>query len=162
MNAPRHRLTPELQNAIRGYILSGSYPHVAAEAAGLPREVFDLWLRRARVPRAKKRYRLFREAILQARALARLGAEAHVLAKNPLAWLKHGPGRDAPDTPDWSNAVRGQAHSSTEGRLLMRREVQEVVAVLLRVLQPFPEVRAAVADALDQLDQSSAENKQEE
>ena len=74
MSMPRYPLTPELQSAICGYILSGGYPHVAAEAAGVPREVFDSWLRRARARRPKKKYRLFFEAIMQARAQVRLAA----------------------------------------------------------------------------------------
>ena len=32
--------------------------------------------------------------------------------------------------------------------LLLRQETQSLMALLLQVLQPFPEVRAAVADAL--------------
>ena len=67
MSIRRYRLTPELQSAICGYILSGGYPHVAAEAAGLPREVFDAWLRRAHARRPATKYRLFYEAIMQAR-----------------------------------------------------------------------------------------------
>lgn len=154
MTTPRHILTPAVQQSICGYILSGGYPHVAAEAAGVPREVFARWLRRSRGPGAKKRYRQLREAILNALAQARLSAEAAVLTKTPLAWLKHGPGKDTPDMPGWSNAVRSQGHESAAGRLLMRPETQELIATLLRVLKPFPEVRAAIADALDQLEQN--------
>ena len=72
MSIRRYPLTPQMQAAICGYILSGGFPHVAAEAAGVPREVFDGWLRRARARRPKKKYRLFFEAISQARAQVRL------------------------------------------------------------------------------------------
>ena len=41
-----------------------------------------------------------------AHAQARLRAEAAVLRKVPLAWLRFGPGRDrGPDAPGWTRAV---------------------------------------------------------
>jgi hypothetical protein len=148
MTATRHRLTPELQQAICGFILSGGYPHVAAEAAGLPREVFDCWLRRGAGARPSRKYRLFREAILSAQAQARLAAESRVMDGNPLAWLKHGPGRDTPDQPGWSNPPRAMPVASEAVSLLLHQQTQELIATLLRLLQPYPEVRAAVAEAL--------------
>jgi len=133
--------------------MSGGYPHVAAEAAGVPREVFDAWLRRARVRRPKKKYRLFFEAILQARAQVRLAAEAKALLKDPFGWLKCGPGKETPDAPGWTNPPRAQVDGDPEAvNLLLRRETQELLATLLQVLQPFPEVRAAVAEALTKFD----------
>ena len=46
MARPRYRLTPALQEKIVAYIRAGGFPHVAAEAAGLPRRVFERWLER--------------------------------------------------------------------------------------------------------------------
>jgi len=145
----RHPLTPDVQAAICRYILSGGFPHVAAQAAGVPRRVFERWLRLARCRRPRRKYRLFYEAVMQARAQVRLAAEGKALAKDPLAWLKSGPGRDSLDAPGWTNPAKDQGQGDSEAvNLLMRRETQGLVALLLRVLQPFPEVRAAVADAL--------------
>jgi hypothetical protein len=152
MSQTRHRLTPAVQTVICRYILSGSYPQVAAEAAGIPREVFDRWMRRAQVRRPKKKYRLFYEAVMQASAQVRLSAEARALAKDPFAWLKCGPGKETADRPGWSNPPRAQDRRGQAVNLLLRRETQDLVTTLLRVLQPHPQVRAAVADALAALD----------
>jgi hypothetical protein len=153
MSTRRYQLTAELQTTICGYILSGGYPHVAAEAAGIPREVFDGWMRRARARAPTKKYRLFYEAIVQARGQVRLAAEAKALTKDPLAWLKCGPGKETPDAPGWTNPPRAQVDGDPEAvNLLMRRETQDLMATLLRILEPFPEVRTRVAEALAGLD----------
>jgi len=145
----RHLLTPTLQAAICGHIFAGGFPQVAAEAAGLPREVFERWLRQGRARGARRKYRLFYEAVMQARAQVRLAAECKALAKDPLAWLKSGPGKETPDAPGWTNPLRGLPQGDTEAvNFLLRRETQELVLTLLRLLQPFPEARAAVAEAL--------------
>ncbi len=157
MTVRRHRLTPAVQTTICRYVLSGGYPHVAAEAAGVPREVFDRWLRLARARRPKRKYRLFYEAVTQAHAQVRLSAEVKALAKDPLAWLKCGPGKEAPDRAGWSNPPKSQPAGTGEAvNLLLRRETQDLVATLLRVLGPYPEVRAAVAEALGAADAEPA------
>jgi AcrR family transcriptional regulator len=135
------RLTPELQALICRYIISGAYPYVAAGAVGVPREVFTRWFRKRRS---------FRLAILQAHAQARLGAEARAMTKDPLAWLKCGPGKDAPEAPGWTNPPRAQSKTAETTRLLEQRETQQLIALILRLLEPFPEVRLLMADALEQ------------
>lgn len=157
MTTPRISLTLKRQSEICGFILSGSYPHVAAEAAGVPREVFDDWLKRGRSRKAAKRYRAFRKAILQAEAQARLTAEVRTLNKDPLNWLKCGPGRDRPDAPGWGNPVR-VTPSNDGGHWLMNREFQDLVTLLMRVLQPYPEIRLAV---VKELDKQEAEKNEE-
>jgi hypothetical protein len=152
MTAPRISLTLEVQSAICGFILSGSYAHVAAEAAGVPRKVFDDWMKRGRLARSAKKYRTFRAAVLQAQAQARLAAEARTMTDDPLAWLKSGPGKETPESPGWSNPGRSAA-TKEGGQWLMQTEFQELIATLLQVLQPYPEVRVAVAEALAQLEQ---------
>jgi AcrR family transcriptional regulator len=141
MTFVRLHLTPELQAVICRYILSGAYPYVAAEAAGVPRAVFTRWFRKRRS---------FRLAILQAHARARLGAEARAMIEDPLAWLKYGPGKDAPEAPGWANPTRAQSNTAETTRLLEQPETQQLIALILRVLAPFPEVRLLVADALAQ------------
>ena len=150
MSQPRHRLTPDVQSAICRYILSGGFPHIAAEAVGVPREVFHRWLLLARARRPRRKYRLFYEAVMQARAQVRLAAEGKALVKDALAWLKFGPGKDTVDPPGWTNPARALPQEDAQAaNLLLRQETQGLLATLLRVLQPFPEARAAVAEALD-------------
>jgi predicted acyl esterase len=149
MSSPRYRLTPSLQAVICRYILSGGYAHVAAEAAGVPRQVFDRWLARGRARRPKRRYRAFYEAVMEAEAQVRLAAESKALNKDPLAWLKAGPGKDVPDRPGWSNPPKASLPSDQRAaNLLLHRETQEMLTTVLRLLAPYPEARAAVAAAL--------------
>src|SRR5262249_46303054 len=85
-----YQLTPEIQNTICAYIRAGGYPHVAAEAAGIPKAVFDSWLVMGRKKRAKPHFKALCDAIKQAQAQARLGAEVKVFDQNPSLWLKSG------------------------------------------------------------------------
>src|SRR5262245_59058160 len=72
MNDPRHQLTPRIQELICAYLRAGSFPHVAAEAAGVPQKVFERWLRWGRAKRPVPLYRDFYEAVSRAQAEARL------------------------------------------------------------------------------------------
>src|SRR5206468_1043917 len=84
MARKRPPLTPDVEQAIAAFIRAGGFPHVAAEAAGIPRSVFESWLRRGRNPQGPRKYRAFVRAIDQAAAQARLGAEAASLKARPL------------------------------------------------------------------------------
>lgn len=161
MKAPRLNLTAQLQADICGYILSGGYPEVAAQVAGVPREVFDDWMKRGRSLKAAKKYRAFRKAVLQAQAHARLAAEARTLTKDPLNWLKCGPGKDTTGSPGWSNPAR-VTPGKGGGPWLMNPDFQELIALLLKVLQPYPEVRTAVADELAKEERQQRERPEEE
>jgi hypothetical protein len=141
--------TTEIQAIICRFVTSGAYPHIAAEAAGVPREVFERWMRLGQSRHADRVYHVFRVEVLKARAQARLFAESKALAKDPLAWLKCGPGRDAPETPGWSNPVKGQVPPDQAAKLLLARESQELIVLLMELLEPYPEVREAVALALE-------------
>ncbi len=66
MARPRYRLTPALQEQIVAYIRAGGFPHVAAEAAGLPRRVFKRWLERGQRSDAPPDYRAFALAVMEA------------------------------------------------------------------------------------------------
>jgi hypothetical protein len=102
----RYRLTPEIEQRIVGFIRAGGFPWVAAEAAGIPRKIFQLWLRRGKKPRAKKLYRNFYHGVLEARAQARLSAELETRKNDPRFWLRHGPGREKAGTPGWANPTK--------------------------------------------------------
>ena len=57
MARPPTPLTPELQGRIVAFVRAGGYPHVAAEAAGVPRHVFERWLKRG----GRRKARAWRE-----------------------------------------------------------------------------------------------------
>ena len=152
MSRQRHPLTPAVQQSILAYIRAGGFPHVAAEAAGVPREVFEHWLRRGAGPRPPAPYRALREAVRQAQAQARLGAEASVLSNKPLDWLRCGPGRHAPDSAGWTSPVKPPpAADKGPANPLLDSGVQAFIPLLLDALTPFPEARAATARVLAQL-----------
>jgi len=63
MPSTRPKLTPAVQQAIVAYVRAGGFPHVAAEAAGVPAEVFDSWMELAERPRAAAKYRELADAV---------------------------------------------------------------------------------------------------
>jgi hypothetical protein len=71
------------------------------------------------------------------------------LNEEPLSWLKFGPGKETPGRPGWSGMPRPIVREeNTQGNILLSPEMQGVFASILQVLAPFPEARAAVAQAL--------------
>src|SRR5262245_33430655 len=104
----QYRLTPEIQREICAYIRAGGFAHVAAEAAGIPREVFDQWLQLGQREEKWTKYHEFHAAIRQSQAQARLTAEIAAFKKDPVTWLKQGPGREKADNPGWTTAVKPQ------------------------------------------------------
>ena len=151
MPKPRHTLTPQIQTEICAFIKAGGYPHIAAEAAGVPREVFNDWLEWGRKSKKGpyKKYRLFVEAVLQSIAQARLTAEIKAHDDSPLDWLKQGPGKETPDSPGWSTPVKPTVNQTNNTiNLLLHPEMQSLFAAILQVLGPFPEARQAVSEAL--------------
>src|SRR5579871_2310399 len=103
MNDPTHELTPRVQEEICAFVRTGSYPHVAAEAAGVPLKVFLRWMSWGKARRPVALYRQFVEALAQAQAIARLAAECRTFERAPLSWLRSGPGREVGKTPGWTN-----------------------------------------------------------
>jgi hypothetical protein len=136
------RLTHEIQEKIVRFLQAGGFPEVAAQAAGVPREVFARWLRWGVRPKPIARYRDFVRAIHQAMAQARLGAEVAIHGKKPLDWLKNGPGRS-----DWG---QGSGPPREEVGPLSQVEYRELVGQLLQALEEFPEARQAAAEVLVQ------------
>jgi hypothetical protein len=148
MPGRRPLLTPQLQRDICAYIRQGAFPEVAAEAAGLPRALFRTWLKRGEKG-ARKRYRAFAAAVRQAAAHARVLAEVETVKKQPLAWLKHGPGRETADLPGWTQPARPeQSPAGGSDQVALSPELRELFAALLGVLAPFPEARAAAAEVV--------------
>jgi hypothetical protein len=145
MARARYQRTPEVAQAITSYIRAGGYPHVAAEAAGVPGPVFEEWLQRGRKKKARAVDRDFADSVRQAKAQARLSAEVAVLKARPLDWLRSGPGKETASVPGWTGNVRAATGSAGE---VVPAEFQRVIAQLMDVLAPFPEARAAAAHKL--------------
>jgi hypothetical protein len=145
MARPRPRLTSRLLERICAYIRAGAHPLEAAEAAGVSAELFKHWLAR---PGHRRRGPLFGPAIFEALATARVYAESQAFKTNPLAWLKHGPGKETPDRPGWSAAARAHVSQDVAADDLLDPALQAHFAAVLRALAPYPEARLAVAAAL--------------
>jgi hypothetical protein len=144
----RLRLTPQLHGKIVQGIQSGGYPHIAAEAMAVPRDVFDDWLARGTSAHAREPYRSFVRDVRAGFAQARLISEVAVYQDDPKAWLIHGPGRETPHAAGWSVSVKA-AEASTESRnALLEPEMMQLFHLLMQVLVPFPDARGHVAQAL--------------
>jgi hypothetical protein len=135
-----------LQEKIVAFIRAGGYPNVAAEAAGLPREVFARWRARGRRRDAPLAYREFERAICEAEAHARLDTEVIVRKDKPLDWLKAGPGKDCADNPGWTNPGKPRTTSADGADLeALWAKLLHLLGRCAEKLQDFPQARAALA-----------------
>jgi hypothetical protein len=148
MTRRRFPLNAGLAQQIIAFIRAGGIPYVAALAAGVPRAIFERWLRRAAGARSPAAVRALCRDVPQAHAQARLKAEVAILADKPLDWLRYGPGKETPDAPGWSAAARPQPPERAEGDPLADSQFAAVVQRLLDALGPYPEVRVMVARIL--------------
>lgn len=98
---PALLLDPEARHKITAYIRAGSFDWVAARAAGISAATFYNWMRRGEA--GEPVFAEFFDDVQQARAEARLATEVEVKVKEPLAWLRYGPGRDRPGEPGWTD-----------------------------------------------------------
>jgi hypothetical protein len=149
MPEPHHDVTPEIQSRICALIRRGAFPEVAAEATGIPQATFRAWLAQGEQGDGGESLRAFAAEVREAAAQARVLAEIEVLKKHPEAWLKHGPGKETADTPGWTVTVRPQITNDNRTlNILLQPEMMGLFGALLQVLAPYPEARAAVAQAL--------------
>jgi hypothetical protein len=154
------RLTRALGEQIAGAIRAGGYPHVAAEAFGVPKEIFDDWLKRGNEKDPWEPYKSFALAIREAFAQARLRAETAEFEKDPKLWLIHGPGRERERQPGWSVSVQPAAPNDEARNALCDPEVMQVFKKVLAALEPFPDARQQVVQAL--MIEAKAEDKETE
>jgi hypothetical protein len=149
MARSRYALTAAVAHLIVSYVRAGGYPHVAAEAAGIPRAVFKDWMRRGAEPRGRALYRDFRRDVLQAHAQARLKAEVEMLEERPLDWLRYGPGKETAESPGWTGPARPHPGGLESAEVsLADPAVQEIVAALLEYLGDYPDARTMLAQRL--------------
>jgi hypothetical protein len=138
-------LTDALAQQIVAYIRVGGFPHVAAEAAGVPRATFEKWRKRGQRSDAPEIYRNFSTSVRQAIAQARLTAELAALKGRPLDWLRCGPGKETTRNPGWTATTRPAARLKPS---TANASPDRLITALLDLLTPFPEARAAVAATL--------------
>ena len=148
MSDKRIRLTPELGQQIAAAIRAGGYPHVAAEAFGVPKDVFDDWLKRGNQKNAWEPFRSFALEVRQAFAQARLRAEAASFEKDPKVWLVHGPGRETDRMPGWSVPVKPTEAVPDGHNALLDPRLMALFHSVMEVLRPYPEACTKVAEAL--------------
>jgi hypothetical protein len=146
------KLTAAVQGQLCAFIRAGAYPHVAAEAAGVPAAVFDAWLEIGGGKRAPKLYRNFRRAVKEAQAQARAAAEMKVYADDPKTWLTRGPGKETPTAAGWSTQVKPLVQlndNRTVTNLLSDPTMSALMTLILGALSDHPDARRAVIDALN-------------
>lgn len=149
MSRRRYRLTPEIEEKITGLIRAGAYGWVAAEANGVPQRVFARWLRLG-AKKGRSSYRRFYEQVQQARAQARARVEMETREKNPVAWLRHGPGREQFGRPGWTNPVKAPVVRPKDTDPLASIQWNHLWSTILQILSPFPEACEALRRALDE------------
>src|SRR6266511_87402 len=131
MNDPRHQLTPQVQADICAFIRSGGFPAVAAEAAGIPLNVFERWMRSGRAARPVPVYRDFYEAVRTAMAHARLRAENRAFEQSAVTWLKSGPGKETAHFPGWTSPARPKPPPARAPRLsISQQRLQTLITVM--------------------------------
>jgi hypothetical protein len=150
MNKPLYPWSEAAAKRIVAAIHHGAYPFVAAEAVGIPREVFAEWMRRGSFKHAAPRFRRFRDQVREAIATARLAAEMQTFKDDPLFWLKYGPGKETAEIPGWSNAVKPPAGDEPAPEATPSEIRLGLLAALTPELNRLPAVlRAAILEALE-------------
>lgn len=144
--------SPERHRSIVAAVRAGSFAWIAAEANGVSRSTFKKWMRKGERTR-REPYRTFASDIRQARAQARLSAELEVRREEPFAWLRYGPGRERVDEPGWTESQEIKHTGSLD--VIHSLEWSRIASALQTALEPFPEARLAVAQALERLESPS-------
>src|SRR5262249_26309250 len=126
------------------------------EAFGVPKDEFDDWLKRGNTSNAPEPYRSFACEIRRAFAQARLQAEMAGYEKDPKAWLIHGPGRESEQRPRWSVSVHAVDATPESRNVLLDPDIMNLFRNVLKALEPYPEARRQVAQALVNLDLKAA------
>jgi hypothetical protein len=127
---------------ILGLIRAGTYPWVAARAAGVTDEAFRQFMAPTSPARAE---------IIQAEAQSRAKAEIDLKEKNPVAWLRYGPGRPRREGPGWTGVAKAGSDGAEDVNAF-RDELRRIVAVIGEFAARHPDVAPAAAEVLGLLD----------
>jgi hypothetical protein len=145
---PLSLFTLQAQESILTYLEKGTFPGIAAEASGVPAAIFMYWLDQGRAEMHQQRddgpFLSFYLECTKIAAQARAKAEVSVYEEQPLAWLLHGPGRDAPEVPGWTK--QSQVTGPNAG------PVKVVTEWKVATLPPPPVTPRAIESSLDYVD----------
>jgi hypothetical protein len=133
-------LTPQIQHLIVSYIQAGATDHAAAEAAEISDRTFYDWIARGEGTHPSRpstpKLRRFAQAVRQAKAIARVGAETRVYQERPAYWLAHAarskPGREGWTDPGPEQEQRGP---TLEERIAERERGEKDPDVLIHALE---------------------------
>ena len=144
------KLTPELSNQICASIRAGGYPNIAAETWGVPKDIFERWLKYGRGKRAKQPYAKFWHEVSKAKAHARLKAEMQILKEDPRFWLKSGPGKETPENPGWTSVVKPILQTDNRSiNFFATPDFNEFMNTIKRALANHPEALTAILDEME-------------
>jgi hypothetical protein len=147
-------LTPERHKSIVAAIRAGSFDWIAAEANGISRETFRIWVRKGQRDK-RKPYLAFATDVRVARAQARLSAEIEVRRDQPFNWLRFGPGREREGEEGWTESSEVR-HSGSVG-VMYSQEWTLISVAIEAALESYPEAKLAVAEAMKRLASASPE-----
>ena len=105
-------VSPEVRETLIEAIEGGAFDWVAAELAGIGRRTFYDWMRRGEA--GEEPFAELLTAVRRARASAGRGG-ANGSTRDPLSWLRLGPGRERLDEPGWTSPGKPSATGATEG-----------------------------------------------
>ena len=148
-------LTPERHKSIVAAIRAGSFDWIAAEANGISRETFRIWMRKGERDK-RKPYVAFAADVRAARAQARLSAEIEVRRDQPFNWLRFGPGREREGAEGWTESSEIK-HSGSVG-VMYSQEWTLISVAIETALENYPEAKLAVAEAMKRLASASPES----
>jgi len=137
--------TATLTAQIVAFVRAGVFPEVAAEAAGVDRRTFHNWLRYGRRADRAGEYQAFAEAVMVASAQARATAEIETLNHRPYDWLRNGPGKPSAHMPGWTGVTKPPPQNQAPPSILDDPDARAALATAMQLLQPFPELAAALA-----------------
>ena len=97
------KISPQRISQFLGALRAGASFKTAAGILNISPITVSRWMERGRASKSGP-YKQFHDRVIGAIQVAATVAEAEVKAKNPLAWLKNGPGRHVTD--DWQDSPR--------------------------------------------------------
>ncbi len=136
-------LDPKVLEQIVAYVRAGAYEWVAAAAAGIHKATLYRWLQWGEERREP--FRAFRDQMLRARAEARVAAEVAIHRDDKKFWLTHGPGKDRPGEPGWTETVHAEHTGAGGGPIQVQSFREEFVRRIERLAARRDDTRVAAA-----------------
>jgi hypothetical protein len=140
------QISRQQKSIIVNLIGHGSFPHIAAEAAGVPRRVFEEWME-AGAKQHRGRQRDFWREVSQATARIRAFIETQVKTTDPKFWLRFGPGKQGGTMLGWGPPTKrrpGKSQSKDD----WQPEFFALLGEIAQRLQDMPEARLVILDVI--------------